>query len=325
MSGSRRLLLLLSVVLASHLTGGEPRLVDAMNVIVEPTSKKSLLTFGVGHLQASANEVVYGGPGPGDGKLSELNWKTEHAVTLQIGVTRNLLPRIDLFANGTYGYEANSDMVDTDWLGFDANWTDRSRHPDTSLEHYFQGEVGLSWLAWDRGPWQLFLRGGFRYTDIAWAAHGGSYVYSTFPPFTFRDQQGDFPNGALGIAYRQKIPGVFLGPQFSCALGRLTLRGGGLAGMSISPSDRDRHWAAGSIFVEEFDQQVFFGGNVGLDYKLENALTLFFEGVYDKFPLMKGSSQFTDLATGETQLEGGAAAGASLETWQIRGGVRLPF
>jgi outer membrane protease len=307
--------------------GDEPsQVVAPKHVLVEPAPKKgTLVTLGVGHLQASAKEFVYGGPGPGDGQLSQLNWNSSHAVALQLGLSQEIFPRLALFTNAVYGYEGHSEMVDYDWLGLDVNWTDRSQHDDTSLEHYFQGDIGLSYTLLDWPSFQFALRAGFRYTDIAWAAHGGSYIYSTLPPFTFRDDRGHFPDGQLGIAYRQQFPGVFLGPQIAWSLGRWTLRGGGLAGMTISASDRDRHWASDSIFVEEFDQQAFFGANLGVDYTLKNALTLFLEGCYDKYPVMKGSMEHTDLTTQSSTLLGGASAGASLETWQIRGGAKIAF
>ncbi|MEQ1841292.1 MAG: omptin family outer membrane protease, partial [Verrucomicrobiales bacterium] len=185
--------LLLSLVLASRLMAGESVIVDPKEVVIGPVGAKAEFTFGFGHLQAGADEFVYGGFGPND-QLSELNWDTLHAMTVEVGATHRLTRRIKLFATGVFGMDGNSGMVDYDWLGFDSRWTDRSQHDDTELEHYFQGDLGISSEIYAKDGFDLSLRGGFRYTDVAWASFGGDYIYSTFAPLgLFRDDVGNFP------------------------------------------------------------------------------------------------------------------------------------
>src|SRR3546814_9973093 len=92
-------------------------------------------------------------------------------------------------------------MEDYDWFQPGNDWTDRSRHFDTDLDHYLMIDIAgrFDRLRWEDG--RLGLLGGVRYTDVQWTAYGGDFVYTAT---TFRDTVGSFPAGERGITYRQQ-------------------------------------------------------------------------------------------------------------------------
>lgn len=299
--------------------------IPADAVQVAEREPATAFTAGFGYLQARAHELVYGGASP-EGELSRLIWDTEHALLAHIGLRHTVEPRLDLFVDFSTALADQGHLVDYDWLGSGAEWTDRSRHPDTGLDHYFHLDAGADWSLLDWGGLSLSARGGFRLVDVSWTARGGDYVYSSAPDEGgFRDERGTFPAGEAGISYRQKLPGLYLGPQATWETGRLTWRAGALAGLTLGPSDRDHHWDRNLLFVEDFDSRGFFEVSLGVSYALHDTAELYLEGIHERYQLMKGSIWQRDTATGATEFYGGDSAGARFESWQFRTGIEIRF
>ena len=147
---------------------------------VQPRPTRTHFALSLGHLQASAHEVVFGGAS-NDGEWSHLIWDTEHALTVDAGIRHEWGPRLSLHAEFSTALVDEGHMVDYDWLGSTPQWTDRSIHPDTSLDAYYRLDVGASWAFFKGERFSLAALTGFRYIDISWTARGGSYVYSTDP------------------------------------------------------------------------------------------------------------------------------------------------
>jgi outer membrane protease len=298
---------------------------NAAVVLKETQEPKTSISLGLGYFQATADEIVYGGASAA-GELSHLIWKTEDALTLEVGIRHALNARLDVYANFTTALVDQGSMTDYDWLGSGARWTDRSVHGDTELDGYYRVDAGLELKLRERGNWAFSALGGFRYIDISWTARGGSYVYSTdADDGLFRDDRGSFPSGEMGISYQQKIPGIYLGPQAEWTSGRVSLKASAIGGVTVEASDRDRHWQREHLFVEEFDSQVFFEVSVAFKYAITRSWSFFLDGRYDQYELMKGSVRFADLSTGENEFYPGDAAGARFGSWQLRTGLELRF
>jgi len=286
----------------------------------EPNTKRRSVWAGFGHLSARANEYVYGGPGgPGGDQLSELIWDVNNALTFNVGFEGEINDCWNLFAEGVFSLSADdSHMVDYDWLYPTSDWSHRSEHPDTDLNHYVQVDLGLDFKIFESDCLAVTLRGAYRYTDIAFDAYGGSYIYSTGG---FRDDAGTFPGG-VAISYRQKLPGVYIGPRIGWSVNeRLRVKGGVLAGLTFNPVARDHHWLRETLFVDNLEGNAFYGANLGIDYALTDCTVLYVEGSYDHYEPTRGYTEITSpLGYGVTPH---GSAGAELETTQIKAGVRF--
>lgn len=316
--------LLLGALIVVPARAGEASVEAAAHL--EPAGDPRLsLTTGIGYLQATADEIVYGGPSR-DGELSHLIWDVEHAAIWHVEGRLKATPDLDLFARFATHLDADGYLVDYDWLGTGDDWTDRSLHDDTALDHYFQTDAGAAWTFHESEALSLAAQFGFRYTDISFTARGGDFVYSTDPTGgLFRDDRGSFPAGEPGISYRQQWPGLYLGPEATWARDRFSVKAGGLAGIALSPSDRDHHWDRNLLFVEDFESRGFFGAHLALTQALTDSVSLNLEALYEYWQLAKGSTRVTDTATGEVEIYSGEAAGARLESWQLRLGVSVAF
>lgn len=221
-------------------------------------------------------------------------------------------------------------MVDYDWIYDDpqlpyynypdkTRWTDRSQHPDTNLNHYYQIDTGLDFYAIEQQKLDLILRFGFRYTDIGFDAYNGDYIYSD-QVNGFRGDVGNFTDG-LGISYRQKLPGFYLNPRVNWKIAQaVDLTFGGTIGATYKPMDRDHHWHRNLVFVEDLESTTFWGLNATIDYRVTPCLLFYVEGNYDKYTLHKGHTIVSDGY--QSSNSGNDAAGADLETLHIKIGFR---
>lgn len=293
-------------------------------------SSKTTFRLGAGYLNLHANEIAFGGDGQvtEPNTLSHLEWDTEGALSLDLGLEHEISDRLTFFVDGVIGLtKDNSHMVDYDFLRDGSPvLTDRSLHPATELDHYYQIDLGIDYTLIESDKVDLALRLGVRYTDVKWTAFGGSFVYTDDPNNgPLNNDVGTFPAGEV-IEYRQQLPGAYLGPQASVkASERLTISGGGIAGLSFSSQDTDFHFLRGDLFKNDFDPAAIYGGNIGVDYLLTPRTTLYLKGNYDRYALMKGSTEISDLDGGNRESFGGDAAGATLESWQVKAGLKINF
>ena len=282
-------------------------------------TNRSRVWSGFGYLNARAGEFVYG-PGGTNNKVSHLVWDVNHALTYNLGFDGEINDRWSFFSDFvTSAVSDNSHMVDYDWLVPNAPWTHRSLHPNTELNHYFQYDGGLDFVALGSDAFKVHVRGGFRYTDISMDAYGGSYVYSNLG---FRDSRGVFPGNQLGISYRQKLPGVYLAPRIEWApTTRLNFNIGGTIGTTFNAEARDHHWQRRLLFVDHLNRSAFYGASLGIDYRIRPNTTLYVEGSYDKYRRTEG---YTEIRRGFAQgFTGPDTSGAELKTTQIKAGIRI--
>ncbi len=99
-----------------------------------------------GVLNLRATETVH----LGGRKVSELEWETKNAVALRGSLGLELAPGWRVKAEGRIGFEGDGYMTDYDWVwpfskdSSKENWSDRSQHDDTRLDHYFSGGLELN-------------------------------------------------------------------------------------------------------------------------------------------------------------------------------------
>lgn len=285
-----------------------------------PETYRSRVWSGFGILNARAGELVYG-PGGTSNKISHLVWDVNNAVTYNLGYDGQINDRWSLYGEATVNITSgDSNMADYDYLIPGLPWSHRSLHSDTNLNHYFQFDTGLDFMAFATEKVEVHTKVGFRYTDISMDAYGGNFVYSTVG---FRDSVGRFPANELGISYRQKLPGIYFAPQIQWEpTPNLNFKIGGLIGTTFNSEARDHHWQRGLLFVDNLNRTAFYGAMFGIDYRVAQNATLYLEGSYDKYKRTEGYTDISSTRFG-TFSTGPDTAGADLTTTQIKAGVRI--
>ena len=283
---------------------------------------RSSVWTGFGFLNARGSEIVLGGPGgPAGNEFSHLVWDVNNALTFNLGFEGEITGRWSMFADAVVSLDSdNSHMVDYDWIYPTSDWSHWSLHPDTNLNHYFQFDFGLDYLLHEQQNFSAAIRAGFRYTDISFDAYGGSYIYSDNGGF--RNSSGVFNPNIHVISYRQKYPGLYIGPRVKWTPNqKFMVRIGAQAGYAIEPSAQDHHWLRRLVFVDHLEATPFYGFMLGVDYDLAPNATFYVEASYDKYVRTEGSTE-VKWPTGSFGLPPDSAA-ADLRTTQIKAGVRI--
>lgn len=240
-----------------------------------------------------ANEFVW----EGKTKVSQLIWKSSYVSTFNADLRIELPKDWYLNARGTIGLGGNGHMTDYDWLVPGAAWSDRSKHPDTRLNHYFVGaiEAGRQVISYEGTD--VSLGAGFKYTDVKWAAWGGSYVYTYYD---FRDTRGTFDPKEKGISYRQSWPVPYLGVNLSHTQGNWTFAGSLQGGLAIDAYGTDDHWVRNLRFYDYYFNKPTVSASASIAYALRENTSLFVSGSFDKTFRARADTKAVDTTTGAT-------------------------
>ncbi|OLP58770.1 hypothetical protein BJF93_16775 [Xaviernesmea oryzae] len=281
------------------------------------------VTGELGIIDLRAGEFVYDG---GD-KLSQLNWHSRYALLTTFGAEAELDKDWTLTGRLRLGSEGDGHMVDYDWIGPFAtdgsmsSWSDRSISPDTRLSHYVDVSLEASRRFASFGDTTLSGLGGLRYTDVKWDAYGGGYIYSGSG---FRDSVGHFPEGQRGISYRQKIPVPYVGVESETKAGPVTLKARAGLGMSLGINDIDDHWARQLRFEDKMAPAPVAMLGLTADYALTERVSLSLSGDFETVARRRGSTDITDMKTGE-QFFDSDTAGASFHSLSLSAGLKARF
>lgn len=278
------------------------------------------LRAGVGVLLLQGDEFVFNG----DRTLSHLIWQSA-APVMRGSIDLQFGQGFSIMAGGSIAGSGISYMEDYDWMlptnSFD-NWTDRSQHPDTRLDHFLSGEVALGYDLVRLQDANVRLHGGVKYTDVAWSSYGGSYVYSVNG---FRNQSGNFVDGEPAIAYRQRLPEVFVGVDGEERYGNVRVGGLLRGGLTVLGSSTDNHWMRDLRVEDNFNvaPSVTLGVDAGL--ALGRMAELFIAARYDQHFQMRGRADYINTNTGVTYLSGSDIAGAALKSVDLTVGLKGRF
>lgn len=276
----------------------------------------------LGYGQISANELIYNGSG--DDRLSHLIWKARVPIAT-IGTRLELDNDWILSGQAMFSLKGTADMTDYDWLprGSGATqWTHRSRHPDSQLDRYADLELAIG-RDYDLGDvTQLNLHGGMKYTRIGWHAVGGSYVYSQD---TFRDSTGNFPDGQVGVSYKQQRGTVFAGAELTRSQGDWRLSGLFRAGLSVAPKAIDHHRFRNLRLDQRFDTSPFLQIGFAAEHQLKNGAWLHLGAAYQRFFRGRGDLKVSEISTGQQLRTYEDIVGADLSVGTIEIGLRWEF
>ncbi|UYN98636.1 MAG: omptin family outer membrane protease [Devosia sp.] len=278
------------------------------------------LRASIGALFIEGDEYVFNG----DRTLSHLIWQSK-APVLRAGIDLNVGNGFSVSAESSVAGYGTSYMEDYDWFlptdDFD-NWTHRSQHPDTDLNHYFSGEIALGYDLSRTENANVRMHGGFSYTDVHWAAYGGRYVYSVNG---FRDETGSFPDGEPAIDYRQRLPEVFIGVDGEETYGSFRLAGLLRGGVTVLGNSTDNHWMRDLRVEDSFGVAPTLTAGLDAGFALGPMAELFIGARYDHKFMMRGRAEYIDTNTETITIAEDDIAGAALRTLSLNVGLKARF
>lgn len=281
------------------------------------------VSIDAGMMRLRATETVY----VGSFKLSELDWEATNVPVLRGAIAVNITPEWQIRAEAKGSLKGNSNMTDYDWIppyyidNSKSGWSHQSTHDDTSLDHYWSGNIDILHTLLDDPTQSLAAGIGAGYTDVQWTAHGGSFVYSVNAT---RDTAGTFAPGLKGITYRQQIPTAYALIEGTQKMGRFSIDLGAKAGVMFQGKATDDHWLRDLRVTEKFEMAPTFGASLGINYALTQSAKAYLKGTYDFTNLGRAPSTYTDTATGSAVTYGDTGA-ARFETIYVGGGLKASF
>lgn len=260
---------------------------------------------------------------------------------LSLLIWQSVSPMVSARAQGTFGggwtltaegrvaAGGFSYMEDYDWIApwapsfaFD-DWSHRSQHSNTRLDWFAEGSVAVGYDFDLRGGMKANVNGGFAYTDVQWAASGGTGLYSTGG---FRNDPRVFPN-SLGIIYRQQLPSTFIGIDTSIEHGDLTVDLGARGGVAFMQQATDRHFqrVPPLLFENPLVPAPTLGASAKLTYALNDRLGVFVDARIDKMFLARGPQIVSNMNTGAPVSFASDAMGAELLSGSLSAGLKGSF
>ncbi|WP_186767035.1 omptin family outer membrane protease [Devosia ginsengisoli] len=277
----------------------------------------------LGLMYLEGNEKVLSG----DYTVSHLIWQSltpvlrgSLAVDFGGGLSASLEGSVAGFGSGY--------MEDYDWLKGDdtfANWSHRSQHPDTRLDHYFTGAAALGYELVNDGSAVIRAHGGIKYSDVQWTAYGGTYTYSSGGGF--RDIAGSIPDGVAGITYRQQLPELFLGVDGEEHYGNFRVGGllrGGLTFLGVATDDHYLRIPP-LRFVDSLWVAPTFTAGVDVGFALGRNAELTLAARYDHVFEQRGDTKVYDANTDTLISNTVATAAAGLRSAEITAGIKGSF
>jgi outer membrane protease len=323
-----------TVALAAALVALAPDPVQAIHTAGQPepgslkmTGEGVAFSFGASAVlvEGSATELAIFYPNGRKFKLSELAWDLKDVVMAgvhgSVGVGRRFRANFGVWSALT---EGDGTMVDRDWNYPDSqsallepndrNWTDESRHPDTSVVKGTILDLNLNVLALQAGPFSFRGIVGYKNDTWGWTARGGTYVYSQEFPGS-RDAVGTFPEGQEVITYRQQYSIPYVGVGASWGKRAVQLESHVLYSPLVTARDTDYHVLRGVLFEGDFNGGTYLGLGLSASWAFTPQWSAALGVEYQSIPEINGDVRISgDEAGGFFAGGGGIAMSATSVT-----------
>jgi outer membrane protease len=218
-------------------------------------------------------------------------------------------------------------MEDYDWIAPFAtgtgpnDWSDRSQHDATDLDHFWGGSIALGYQLVDRDAFSLDLLGGAQYRDVKWSAYGGNYIYSYR---SRHDSIGSWPDDQISISYRQKVPAAFAGFDFAWTSGRWTLSGSAQGGFTFAAQAIDDHWQRPLFFSEDVKTAPTVALSANIAYAISDRFNVNLGASYDQVFMARSNSTTYDPTTRRTYYDE-ELSGAGQRAFKLSAGLTGRF
>lgn len=290
--------------------------------ISQPSTPDHMLRFdaSIGALFVEGNEKVL----HGDATVSHLIWQTK-APVLRGSIDANFGGGFSARVEGSIAGFGSSYMEDYDWLRGDGtfdNWSHRSQHADTSLDHYVTGATSVGYELVRDGTAAVRAHAGIKYTDVQWSARGGSFIYSDLG---FRDWVGNFADGEQVISYRQQFPELFLGVDGDEHYGNFRVGGLLRGGVTFLSTSTDNHYLRDLRFVDELWMAPTVTAGIDVGFALGRNAELTLAARYDHIFEQRGDTKTYDIVTGAHTGSYPQGAGGGLRSAEISAGLKGQF
>ncbi|PZQ51363.1 MAG: hypothetical protein DI556_04130 [Rhodovulum sulfidophilum] len=273
----------------------------------------------LGYLSGESKELVYFG----GQKQSQLDWTIESAAVVGGRLDYAATGWLTIGVGGWTSLAGDVSMVDYDWLWRDSGyegWTDRSRHPNTSLERAFEFDLAAAArVAEWNGVWVNGLL-GYQVRNFKFQASDGDYLYSTFK---LHDTEGRF-QGPM-VDYQQWWRTPYVGVAAGYAMPRWRLSGKVIASPFAQVSDADLHIENQQLFTGDFGDTQMAAVTLRAEHDLTESLMLTAMANYQRFWEARGDLTAINVAFPEFRSEIPDGAGASNETLILSLGLAYRF
>jgi outer membrane protease len=289
------------------------------------TWENETLSLGVsaGWLSGQSHEFVYDGSG---NKVSELIWDMNHAFAFNADLGIQLIPALKLNAKGTWGIDIDSHMEDYDWMGLaygQTEWTHRSIHEDTELDHFARFDINLQYDIVQTSDVVIGGLLGARFTGVQWSAYGGDFVYTTDPATTFRDDVFSLPDDTLGITYEQTWAVAYAGLLASIQTPSWRITGSVIGSPFALGQDDDEHWLRSLSFDDDFEPTYFAAASAEAAYLFGDHYQIFVNANAERYFKTEGDTEITDTSSGASVSLDGDVSGGDHENLQVSIGFRV--
>jgi outer membrane protease len=224
-------------------------------------------------------------------------------------------------------------MVDRDWLTYgadsDEEWTDESRHPDTTVDSGTMIDFNLAVRAFTRNTFSLSGIVGVKRDEWSWSSRGGDYTYSVdrnedgyISLDEYRSYRGSFPEGQLVIKYEQEYTIPYLGLGCAGQWGAFSAQGRVLYSPWVSAEDTDHHVLRDLVFEGDFSDGTFFGLGFEASYAFTPRIFATFLVEYEHVSEITGDMTATPLPPEPAEVY---ADGSSVELETARIAAMLGF
>lgn len=255
----------------------------------------------VGQVAGTCSEKIFSHPLGREFLLSELKWDyrsvTITGLMASAGIGGRYRVNVGYWSALAGGHGL---MVDRDWIyrdsvtaGLvpgDANWTDESRHPDTSLDGGTMLDLNVNVLALRAAPFSLRGILGFKRDAWDWSARGGTYVYSSSG---FRDNVGAFEPDRQVIEYKQTYAVPYLGIGGNWSTRSFLVDTHLLLSPAIRASSTDYHDLRDMTFAGDFSGGFYVGLGLTTTYAVTQRWAVTFRGEYQSISRLTGDMTVT--------------------------------
>jgi outer membrane protease len=273
----------------------------------------------VGYVAGQAREYV--NVVGGHGRLSQLNWDTN---SLAVGgrVAFSPFDGVTFRGRGWTSVFSGGTMEDYDWLnGYNgaSSWTHYSQSPNAKPSTMWQADASAAVTFYSDEDTAFYGIGGYRYFTFKSNARGGSFIYSSLP--AYRDLQGMFPGGQLGVAYQQEWQTPYIGLGGKIAFGDWTASGELIGSPVAFGIAQDHHAMRGLVFKDAMSPSGMVGFDAALEYRVTPLFSVVGRAEYQNYLEAVGSEKIYAggvLAAATPK----PSVGASMETLLLSLGVK---
>ena len=254
------------------------------------TPEKVSTYISLGSLSGKTKERVYL-PEERGRKASQLDWKYSNAAILKGAINWELMPWVSVGAGGWTTLDSRGgNMIDQDWMDSSnpGTWTDESRHPNTRLN--YANEFDLNFKGWllNEPDYRLGLMAGYQESRYSFNATGGTYIYSE--DGGFRNETGSFPDGEIGIGYKQRFKMPYIGLTGSYRYDNFEFGGAFKYSGWVRSSDNDEHYAREITFRSKVNNQNYYSVAVNAGYYFAANAKVYAEGTWNRVTNKKGDT-----------------------------------